>query len=112
MLIPALSTPNLEIVGEGCNYLLSPSEDGNVKVLATVVNGYGSATWAKNFEIKTDGNFTIITVTPDADATAMINAALERAGFATEDDAVSVNQTSKFTENESFIRFNAPVLTK
>ena len=98
MLIPALSTPNLEIVGEGCNYLLSPSEDGNVKVLATVVNGYGSATWAKNFEIKTDGNFTIITVTPDADATAMINAALERAGFATEDDAVSVNQTSKFTE--------------
>ncbi len=100
--IPAVNTTNLEIIANGCNYLLSPATDNNIKVTAKVVNGIGSATWARVFDVKYHHNTTVITATPDTDATAMISEAWKRSGVnSVSDEAKNQNSTNKFNEKSS-----------
>ena len=100
-LISSVSTPYLEIHGDGCTYLLSSSMDENIKVDATVVNGFGSAIWAYDFAIESDGNYTKIAVTQQAEAARLVDEALTRAGIRSSSGETSANKTSKFTTKSS-----------
>ena len=72
------------------------------QVTAKIVTGIGSATWARTFDVKFNHNTTVVTATPDIDATAMISEALKRSGInSMSDEAKSPNSTNKFNEKSS-----------